>query len=42
MCGGIHAEDDPDYDPELEELEIEKELVQEREFKSHSAVTMLL
>ncbi|GFR99798.1 disintegrin and metalloproteinase domain-containing protein 17 [Elysia marginata] len=28
MCGGIHAEDDPDYDAEQEESEIEKELAE--------------
>ncbi|KAK3775688.1 hypothetical protein RRG08_050525 [Elysia crispata] len=38
MCGGIHAEDDPDYDPELEELEIEKELVQEHQARYKRAV----
>ena len=33
MCGGIHAEDEPDFDPKLEQLEMEEEEASHRKFK---------
>ncbi|RUS81466.1 hypothetical protein EGW08_010764 [Elysia chlorotica] len=38
MCSGVHAEDDPDYDPGLEEQERERELAQEHKARYRRAV----